>query len=132
MSATIGDNVQIKEILKATGFDCRADLEGKTFSEATSGGSGGGGEDKLQCYFASSRGIVYTEKPALKIHSTSMEKGGLEEFDDFPIDEGKHLFVLGSWILHWDADYQTISLIYEDGSPATDLKGKFVNADAQG
>ena len=40
MSATIGSNVQIKEILKATGFDCPAELEGKTFSEATAGGTG--------------------------------------------------------------------------------------------
>ena len=44
MSATIGNNVQIKEILKATGFDCPVDLEGKTFSEATSGGGSGGGD----------------------------------------------------------------------------------------
>lgn len=40
MSATIGENVQVKEILKATGFDCPAELEGKTFSEATAGGTG--------------------------------------------------------------------------------------------
>lgn len=42
MSAIIGSDVQMKEILKATGYDCPADLEGKTFNEATSGGGGGG------------------------------------------------------------------------------------------
>lgn len=42
MSATISNDVQMKEILKATGFDCPAELEGKTFNEATSGGGGGG------------------------------------------------------------------------------------------
>lgn len=43
MSAIIGSDVQMKEILKATGYDCPADLEGKTFNEATSGGGGGPG-----------------------------------------------------------------------------------------
>ena len=42
MSAIISSDVQMKEILKATGYDCPADLEGKTFNEATSGGGGGG------------------------------------------------------------------------------------------
>ena len=45
MSAIISNDVQMKEILKATGFDCPADLEGKTFSEATAGG-------KWYCYKA--------------------------------------------------------------------------------
>lgn len=43
MSAIISSDVQMKEILKATGFDCPAELEGKTFNEATSGGGGGSG-----------------------------------------------------------------------------------------
>ena len=42
MSAIIGNNVQMKEILKATGYDCPAGLEGKTFNEAVSGGGGSG------------------------------------------------------------------------------------------
>ena len=41
MSAIIGSDVQMKEILKATGYDCPADLEGKTFNAATSGGGSG-------------------------------------------------------------------------------------------
>lgn len=44
MSAVISSDVQMKEILKATGFDCPAELEGKTFNEATSGGG------KWYCY----------------------------------------------------------------------------------
>ena len=43
MSATISDSVQMKEILKATGYDCPADLEGKTFNAVVSGG-------KWYCY----------------------------------------------------------------------------------
>ena len=43
MSATISDKVMMKEVLKATGFDCPAELEGKTFEQATSGGGSGGG-----------------------------------------------------------------------------------------
>lgn len=52
MSAIIGSDVQMKEILKATGYDCPADLEGKTFAEATSGSGGGGsgGGDFLGAY----------------------------------------------------------------------------------
>lgn len=44
MSAVISNDVQMKEILKATGYDCPTGLEGKTFNEATSGGG------KWYCY----------------------------------------------------------------------------------
>ena len=43
MSAVIGSDVQMKEILKATGYDCPEGMLGKTFSEATGGG-------KWYCY----------------------------------------------------------------------------------
>lgn len=43
MSAIISSDVQMKEILKATGYDCPADLEGKTFNEVT-------GSGKWYCY----------------------------------------------------------------------------------
>lgn len=42
MSAIISSDVQMKEILKATGFDCPQGMENKTFEQATSGGGGGG------------------------------------------------------------------------------------------
>lgn len=42
MSATISDKVMMKEVLKATGFDCPQGMESKTFEQATSGGGGGG------------------------------------------------------------------------------------------
>ena len=42
MSAIIGSDVQMKEILKATGYDCPQGMENKTFAEATSGGGGSG------------------------------------------------------------------------------------------
>lgn len=37
MSAQIPDTLLVSEILKPTGFDCPAKLQGKTFSEATAG-----------------------------------------------------------------------------------------------
>ena len=43
MSAIISDKVMMKEILKATGYDCPQEMENKTFEQATSGGGGGGG-----------------------------------------------------------------------------------------
>lgn len=43
MSATISDKVMMKEVLKATGFDCPDGMENKTFKQATSGGGSGGG-----------------------------------------------------------------------------------------
>ena len=43
MSATISDKVMMKEVLKATGFDCPQGMENKTFEQATSGGGGGSG-----------------------------------------------------------------------------------------
>ena len=42
MSAVISDKVMMKEVLKATGFDCPQGMENKTFEQATSGGEGGG------------------------------------------------------------------------------------------
>ena len=42
MSAKIPDNMEIKDLLKATGYDCPEELQGKTFNEATSGTGGGG------------------------------------------------------------------------------------------
>ena len=40
MSANIPDTKLVSELLKPTGFNCPADLEGKTFEEATEGGGG--------------------------------------------------------------------------------------------
>ena len=45
MSATISDKVMMKEVLKATGFDCPEGMLGKTFNEAVGGG-------KWYCYDA--------------------------------------------------------------------------------
>ena len=42
MSAVISDKVMMKEVMKATGFDCPQGMENKTFEEATSGGGGSG------------------------------------------------------------------------------------------
>ena len=38
MSARIPDTMLLSDLLKPTGYDCPADLQGKTFAEATSGG----------------------------------------------------------------------------------------------
>lgn len=40
MSAIIPENMLLSDLLKATGYDCPADLQAKTFAEATAGGSG--------------------------------------------------------------------------------------------
>lgn len=41
MSAQIPDTMPISDLLKSTGYDCPESLQGKTFTEATSGGGGG-------------------------------------------------------------------------------------------
>ena len=64
MSAIISDVVQMKEILKATGFDCPEELQDKTFAEATSGGGGSGGG-----------GATITKKLNAKEIRTSVESG---------------------------------------------------------
>lgn len=131
MSATIGNNVQIKEILKATGYDCPAGLEGKTFNEATQGGGGGGSEDKLLCYYLyngrTNGCVVYTDKPATRIVYGELEGEG-EEGRINPVDKGNHLFMTNVDLSNMTQGYQFVNLVYEDGSPATDLKGKFVKA----
>ena len=48
MSAVISDKVMMKEVLKATGFDCPQGMENKTFEQATSGGSSSGDRTKQQ------------------------------------------------------------------------------------
>ena len=89
--------------------------------------SGGGGEDKLLCYKISISGsytyVVYTDKPATKIQAG--ETGGFEQ-SILPVDDGKHLFITNSVLVETTVDYAFSYLIYEDGSPATDLKGKFI------
>lgn len=42
MSASIPETMLLSDLLKPTGFDCPADLEGVTFNEATSGGGDSG------------------------------------------------------------------------------------------
>lgn len=64
MSAIISSDVQMKEILKATGFDCPEELQDKTFAEATSGGGGSGGG-----------GATITKKLNAKEIRTSVERG---------------------------------------------------------
>lgn len=131
MSAIIGNNIQIKEILKATGYDCPAGLEGKTFNEATQGGGGGGSEDKLLCYYfyngSTYSCVVYTDKPATRVVYGELRVGeGVgTEVRINPVDKGNHLFMTDAPLPNMTRGYQFVNLVYEDGSPATDLKGKF-------
>ena len=58
MSAIISNDVQMKEILKATGFDCPEGMLGKTFSEVV-------GVGKWYCYkgkTSSSTGFYFKEE----------------------------------------------------------------------
>ena len=73
MSAIISDVVQMKEILKATGFDCPEGMLGKTFSEAVGG-------KKWYCYKAKTSpytGYYFKEEipdidtPLITIRSTN-------------------------------------------------------------
>lgn len=63
MSAIISDKVMMKEVLKATGFDCPQGMENKTFTQATSGGGSSGG------------GATITKKLNAKEIRTSVEGG---------------------------------------------------------
>ena len=89
----------------------------------------GGGEDKLLCYKIRVDNnytyVVYTDKPATKIFAG--EIGGFEQ-SILPVDEGKHLFITDSVLVEIETtiDYGFSYLVYEDGSPATDLTGKFI------
>lgn len=128
MSATISDKVMMKEVLKATGYDCPDGMKNKTFEEATTGGgSGGGGGDKLLCYYADNqdpRGrVVYTDKPATQL---SYRVVGDENFEGttLPKDEGKHLFIMS--LVTGGYELKSMNLIYEDGSRSENLTDKFV------
>ena len=88
-------------------------------------GGSGGGEDKLLCYYISIGNsycsVVYTDKPATEIRFGD----GVIIEEVFPVDEGKHLFIAARG-LHAVPENYTMKLIYEDGSPVTSLKGKFI------
>ena len=56
----------MKEVLKATGFDCPQGMENKTFEQATSGGGGGG---------SGGGGATITKKLQAKEIRTSVESG---------------------------------------------------------
>lgn len=73
MSATIPENMLLSDLLKATGYDCPDDLQGKTFEESTSGG----GEADLEANHASS---VNVEEYTQPIEITPAEgKDGMEK-----------------------------------------------------
>ena len=97
------------------------------FNKLVDEGGGGGGEDKLLCYKIhvgdNYTYVVYTDKSATKIQAG--EIGGFEE-SILPVDEGKHLFITDSVLVETTVDYAFSYLVYEDGSPSEDLKGKFV------
>lgn len=83
MSATISDKVMMKEVLKATGFDCPQGMENKTFKQATSGGGSGGG------------GATITKKLNAKEIRTSFESGqaitppeGYDGFSEITFESG--------------------------------------------
>ena len=65
MSATISDKVMMKEVLKATGFDCPQGMENKTFEQATSGGGSSGDRTKQTLavttngYYTTPEGVYY-------------------------------------------------------------------------
>ena len=65
MSATISDKVMMKEVLKATGFDCPQGMENKTFEQATSGGGSGGDRTRQRLnvttngYYNTPEGVYY-------------------------------------------------------------------------
>lgn len=46
MSATIPESMRLDDLLKATGYDCPVDLQGKTFDQATEGGGADLEDDK--------------------------------------------------------------------------------------
>ena len=87
--------------------------------------SGGGGEDKLLCYYADHqdpRGrFVYTDKPATQLHYTT---DGDFENSILPVDKGKHLFIMS--LATGGYELVSINLIYEDGSSSANLKDKFI------
>ena len=127
MSATISDKVMMKEVLKATGYDCPDGMKNKTFEEATTGGGSGGGEDKLLCYYADHQDprchVVYTDKPATQLSYRVVEDEGFVG-SALPVDEGKHLFIMSFATSGYEL--KSINLTYEDGSSSENLKDKFV------
>ena len=117
----------MKEVLKATGYDCPDGMKNKTFEEATTGGSSGGGEDKLLCYYADQQDprcrVVYTDKPATQLSYRVVEDEGFVG-SVLPKDEGKHLFIMS--LATSGYELKSINLTYEDGSSSENLKDKFV------
>lgn len=65
MSATISDKVMMKEVLKATGYDCPDGMKNKTFEEATTGGGSSGGRTKQRLavtangHYTTPEGVYY-------------------------------------------------------------------------
>ena len=68
MSAKIPANMRIKDLLKATGYNCPEELQNKTFNEATSGGEVSG--DKFYLYWWS-YGVDYSNTGTAKLYNTN-------------------------------------------------------------
>ena len=88
--------------------------------------SGGGGEDKLLCYYIytgrSNTCVVYTDKPAKKIYAGETSSS---EQSILPVDDGKHLFITNIDLTLMTGSDQYVDISYTDGTSAS-LKGKFV------
>ena len=86
---------------------------------------GGGGEDKLLCYYTDKQDpkgrVVYTDKPATQIH---YDTDGDFENSILPVDEGKHLFIMS--LATGGYELKSMNLIYEDGSSSVNLIDKFI------
>lgn len=105
MSAIISNDVQMKEILKATGYDCPADLEGKTFNEVT-------GSGKWYCY-----------KDKNTPYSPIYFKEEIPDVDTPLITEESSSNRLLRYTTLWERYFHNVSVICNDGT----LKVTFKN-----
>lgn len=71
MSARIPDSMLLSDLLKATGYDCPSELQGKTFGQATEGGGGG-------AVLEDNKEVIITEN-GTTIITPSAGKDGMKE-----------------------------------------------------
>lgn len=92
MSARIPDSMLLSDLLKATGYDCPSELQGKTFEQATEGGAVLVLEDNKQVIITENGTTVITPsvgKDGMKevTATVNVSGGGSEEIHQIVVSE---------------------------------------------
>ena len=107
MSATVPESMLLSDLLKSTGYDCPESLQGKTFDDATSGGT----PHKCHLYAWQAGGsIIYTmiASPKVDTHIYGIvSRDGISTFEDTTSETNHIVEVVSDTLIRVGTDSST-------------------------